>query len=175
MWGIRIIVSNKLQTRILQEVHQEHQGIAKMKSIARNYVWWPNLDHCLEKVAKNCLACQQIKNVPAVAPLQPWVWPSKPWQRIHIDFAGLLKGKMYLIVVDAYSKWPEVTVMNSTSAAPTIQALRNLFTRFVSYSCGCPLQLARGDRNEKHFCSTYNSSTAKPICKIWVTRTNCFR
>ena len=94
MWGIRVIVPEKFQTRIVQELHQEHQGIARMKSIARSYVWWPKLDQRLEKTARNCLSCQQVKNVPAVAPLHPWVWPSKPWQRVHIDFAGPLKGKM---------------------------------------------------------------------------------
>ena len=93
MWGIRVIVPKKFQNRIVQELHQEHQGIARMKTIARSYVWWPNLDQCLEKIAKDCLACQQVKNVPAVAPLHPWVWLSKPWQRIHMDFAGPLKGR----------------------------------------------------------------------------------
>ena len=130
MWGIRVIVPEKFQAKVVQELHQEHQGIAKMKSIARSYIWWPNLDQCLEKTVKNCLSCQQVKNVPAVAPLHPWVWPSKPWQRIHIDFAGPLKGRMYLVVVDAHSKWPEVIETNSTAASPTIQTLRDLFARF---------------------------------------------
>ena len=93
-------------------------------------VWWPKLDQRLEETAKNCLSCQQVKNAPAVAPLHPWVWPSKPWQRVHIDFAGPLKGKMYLVAVDAHSKWPEVIEMNSTAAEPTIQVLRDLFARF---------------------------------------------
>ena len=94
------------------------------------YVWWPNLDQCLEKTAKNCLSCQQVNNVPAVAPLHPWVWPSKPWQRIHIDFVGQLKGRMYLVAVDAHSKCPEVIETNSTAASPTIQALQDPFATF---------------------------------------------
>ena len=40
--------------------------------------------------------------------LHPWLWPAKPWQSIHVDFAGPFMGKMFLIVVDAHSKWPEV-------------------------------------------------------------------
>ena len=35
--------------------------------------------------------------------------------------------KMFLIVVDAYSKWGEVIVMNQTTAAKTITALRQHF------------------------------------------------
>ena len=47
--------------------------------------------------------------------LHPWIWPAKPWQRIHIDFAGPFMEKMFFIVVDAHSKWPEVILMTSTS------------------------------------------------------------
>ena len=35
--------------------------------------------------------CQSNQDSPAVVPLQPWAWSAKPWQRIHIDFAGLSK------------------------------------------------------------------------------------
>ena len=77
----------------------------------------------LEQTAKNCLPCQQVKNIPTVAPLHPWVWPSKPWQHIHIDFAEPMKGRMYLVTVDAHSKWPDVKELSGTSAATTIQAL----------------------------------------------------
>ena len=78
MWGLRVIVPKSLQTLVMQELHQEHQGIAKVKTIVRSYVW-PNLDRYLEQTAKNCLPRQQVKNIPAVAPLHPWVRPSKPW------------------------------------------------------------------------------------------------
>jgi len=47
-----------------------------------------------------------------------------------MDFAGPMKGKMHLIVVDAHSKWPEVVEISSTSVANTIQYLRSLFAWF---------------------------------------------
>ena len=76
-----------------------------MKALARSYLWWPGLDKELKECARNCFECQSVKNFPAVAPLHPWLWPSKPWQRVHIDFAGPSQNRMYLIVVDAHSKW----------------------------------------------------------------------
>ncbi len=45
------------------------------------------------------------------------------WKRIHIDFAGPFLGKMFLIIVDAHSKWPEVVTMASTTSQVTIEAL----------------------------------------------------
>lgn len=39
-------------------------------------------------------------------------------------------NKSYLIVVDAFSKWPEVIPMSSTSLEATIKELRKLFSRY---------------------------------------------
>ena len=58
------------------------------------------------------------------------VWPERPWQRVHIDFAGPLKGKMYFVLVDAHSKWPEVVEMQTTTAEKTIQVLRRMFAAY---------------------------------------------
>ena len=37
---------------------------------------------------------------------------------------------MFLVVVDAHSKWPEVIQMPSTTSSKTIEALRNLFAKY---------------------------------------------
>ena len=29
-------------------------------------------------------------------------WPTRPWARIYVDFAGPLFGKMFLVVIDAH-------------------------------------------------------------------------
>ena len=63
--------------------------------------------------------------------MHPWEWPSLPWQRIHIDFAGLFLNSMLLVVVDAHSRWLEIKRMNTTTSAKTIEALQNLFARYV--------------------------------------------
>ena len=136
LWGIRVIVPRKLQNQVLVELHREHPGVVRMKSIARSHMWWPGIDKQLEELVKSCDRCQSVKSSPAPAPLHPWIWPSRPWQRIHIDYAGPFKQKMFLIVVDAHSKWPEVIEMSTTSSGRTIEVLRRLFARF-----GLPEQL----------------------------------
>ena len=107
-----------------------------MKALARSHVWWPGLDREIEDLAKSCLPCQSIKQTPAVAPLHPWIWPTKPWQRVHVDFAGPFLGRMFFIAVDAHSKWPEVFKMTTTTVAKTIVVLRH---QFASY--GLPEQI----------------------------------
>lgn len=74
--------------------------------------------------------------MPQPAPLHPWDWPEEPWQRVHVDFAGPLEERMFLIAIDAHSKWPEVSIMRSTTAEKTIEKLGEMFSRF-----GFPEQL----------------------------------
>jgi hypothetical protein len=128
LWGIRVILPSKLRDNILQELHRDHPGCSRMKSYARSYVWWPaaGMGEDIENVS--CMSCQSHKNAPSPAPLHPWTWPTKPWKRIHIDFAGPFLGKSFLVVVDAHSKWPEVFEMSSTSAAKTISTFCSPFS-----------------------------------------------
>ena len=127
MWGLRVIVPKQLQSAVLEELHVSHPGIVRMKELSRSHVWWPHLDRDLETLSKNCDACQEGSNVPAAAPLHPWSWPTKPWKRIHLDFAGPFLGRKFMIMVDAHSKWPEVLGMSSTTAEKTIEVLRLVF------------------------------------------------
>ena len=129
-WVNRVIIPVRLHSKLLEDVHSGHPGIVRMKSIARSYFWWPSLDKDLEQCAQSCLDCQAVKNAPAVAPLHPWLWPAKPYQRLHLDFAGPFLGKMYLIVVDSHSKWPEVIEMTTTTSEKTIAELRKLFSAY---------------------------------------------
>jgi len=127
---MRVVVPRKLQDRVLKELHDGHLGIVKMKALSRSYVWWPGINSELEMLAKACEGCQQHQKMPSTAPLHPWEWTTAPWQRIHIDYAGPFQDSMFLVVVDAHIKWPEVIPMKTTTAAKTINVLRTLFAQF---------------------------------------------
>ena len=128
IWGIRVVIPQKLKSKLLQELHRDHPGVTHMKSVARSYMWWPGLDKEVEQLAKACQACQAVKKAPPTAPLHPRVWPSKPWERIHLDFAGPFQNSMFLVAVDAYSKWLEVRMMTQTTVSKTLDILREWFS-----------------------------------------------
>ena len=100
-----------------------------MRTLARVFLWWPHLDSDIEAIVKGCSQCQSNCPIPTATPIKPWKWLSRPWLRVHLDFAGQILGHMFLIVIDAYSKWIEVRIMNSTTSA-IITALRGAFAEF---------------------------------------------
>ena len=124
--GEKVIIPPKYRSQLLRELHEGHVGMYKMKSLARMFFWWPKLDDDIENVCKSCLPCVENASMPKPETVHPWKYPVQPWDRVHIDFATF-EGKKFLLLVDAYSKWPEVRYMASTTAAKTIEALTDIF------------------------------------------------
>ena len=96
--------------------------------LARSYFWWPGRDADIECEVKDCESCQRNANVPSSAPLHSWEWPSRPWSRLHVDYAGPFENHMFLVVGDAYSKWIEVFKTSSSTTAVTVQRSRECFS-----------------------------------------------
>ena len=90
------MIAEKLQKQVLEELHKDHPGIVHMKAIVRSYIRWEGVDKDIESIVKSCQACQSVKNSPPNAMLHPWLYPTKPWQCLYVDFAGLFRGRMYL-------------------------------------------------------------------------------
>ena len=66
MWGIRVVIPIKLCSQVLDQIHEGHLGVVKMKSFTRSLVWWPNIDKDLESLAKKCEGCQQNRSTHSI-------------------------------------------------------------------------------------------------------------
>ncbi|XP_032090939.1 myosin-IIIa [Thamnophis elegans] len=112
---------------VLSQLYKNHPSIACMKALARNYVWWPQLDAEIVGWVGCCYPCQLSRPAPPAAPSHEWEAPRGLWFRLHIDFAGPFHGQVFLVIVDVYSCWVELVLMISTTAESTIRALCRLF------------------------------------------------
>ena len=130
LWGNRVILPEKGRKRVVTMLHQAHPRISRMKGLVRCYVWWPGIDKDLELCIKSCEACQTYPKSPPSVRLHPWSWPGKPWLRVHIDYAGPFMGKMFLLVIDEYTKWLDVHVTSTSTSTATIKLLRKLFSTY---------------------------------------------
>ena len=130
LWGSRVVVPTKLRSRLLEELHMGHSGSTRMKELARSYVWWPKLDTDLEGLTNSCPECLSLRAMPSKAELHPWEWPTHPWHRLHVDYAGPVDSRYFLVIVDAHSKWVDVYLTSGTTAKETIKCLQHSFSRF---------------------------------------------
>lgn len=88
------------------------------------------MDRDIEELASSCFSCLSNAKEQGKVEIHPWERPSGPWQRLHVDFAGPIKGQWLFIVVDAYSKWTEVIPTKSTTSAWVINTLKKLFSSY---------------------------------------------
>ena len=100
------------------------------------------MDADVEQCVKICEVCQAHQKVLAVAPLYPWEWPELLWCRLHADYAGPFMGKMFLLIMDAHSKWLEAHIVESASPAATIQKMKASFA-----SHGLPITVVTNNGN----------------------------
>jgi len=101
-----------------------------MKQLAREYVYWPKLSDNIERLVKQCDTCALTRKLPVKVPINPWPTPTKPLERLHLDYAGPIDGQYLLIFVDAYSKFIEVAITPTISATRTVELCREVFSRY---------------------------------------------
>ena len=64
LWGLRVIVPEQLRNKVSKELHQNHPGISRMKSLSRIHTWFPNIDNEIENIVKSCQSCEKFSNEP---------------------------------------------------------------------------------------------------------------
>ena len=128
LWGMRVIIPKNQQLHLLHTLHETHLGKVKMKMLARSHFWWPKLDEKIEKSSDNCKECSEMCKDPVQVPLHPWQYPQRPWQCLHIDYAGPFLDLMWIVIIDAHSKWPIVIPTRNTSTEAAIEMLVDAFT-----------------------------------------------
>ena len=125
-------IPETLRNKIVTLAHSGHQGIVKTKCLLRESVWFPGMDRMVEEMVSQCIPCQAANHspLPSCEPLKMSTLPPGPWQELSIDFCGPFpSGDYLLVVVDDYSRYPEVEILKSTSAKAVIPHLDSIFAR----------------------------------------------
>nr|XP_049461004.1 uncharacterized protein K02A2.6-like [Anopheles coluzzii] len=128
--GLGATLCHKYPDGSLKVLHKGHPGMQRMKAIARSFLYWPMIDDDIVSYVASCGSCLVAAKAPPRATPATWPTPSGAWRRVHVDYAGPLEGYYFLVVVDAFSKWPEFYKTTSTTTSATISMLRNIFARF---------------------------------------------
>ena len=127
MRGGRIIIPTSLRTEMLSKIHTGYQGITKCRERAWQSIWWPKMSSELEELIKNCMECcreQQQRQQPLI----PSSLPELPWQKVATDLYEW-KQSMYLLVVDYFSCYIEISRLNRPTAEEVITHTKSIFAR----------------------------------------------
>ena len=136
MYRNRVFIPKPLRTKVLNLFHIGHPGICSMKSLVRALVWYPGIDSDVITFVKNCSVCQNVLAKPPQNLHKEWPKPDKKWSRIHIDHF-FFENKIFLVCIDALTKYVECMLVKNTVTGETIEALRKTFSRkgFTRHHC----------------------------------------
>lgn len=127
LYGNRVFIPKCLREVVLAQFHEGHPGICAMKSLVRSLIWYPGVDSDVERLVKMCPNCQVTQCKPPSRNVE-WPVPARPWSRVHIDHF-FYQQHVFLIAVDALSRYIECEIVKNVSVDETIDALRLIFSR----------------------------------------------
>ena len=149
LYGGRVVVPKQLQDETVCKLHQGHQGIQHCRLRAQSAVWWPGISKQLNDFVSQCPECSRDAP-PQKEPLITSILPDYPWQRIAMDLFEL-DGAMYLVIIDYFSRFPEVIKLKLTTSCSIIDALKTLFTHY-----GIP-EVVRSDNGPQYSSAEFAS------------------
>ena len=104
-------------------------GLSKTKALIREKVWFPKMDEMIQTTVDQCVPCQAVGKSNPPQPIESTEMPNSPWEKLHMDFYGPLpSGDYLLVVIDRYSRFPEVEIVKSTKASIVIPKLDRIFS-----------------------------------------------
>ncbi|CAB4041494.1 Uncharacterized protein K02A2.6, partial [Paramuricea clavata] len=88
----------------------------------------PQATQHVEHLIRSCISCQAQSSQSCPQPLTMTEMPSRPWTVLHVDLCGPFpSGVSLLVLVDSCSRWPEVFILKSTTAAVIINRMKSCF------------------------------------------------
>ena len=139
---------------ILEKIHSGHQGIVRTKSLARQTVYWRNINSDIENVVQSCTKCFNTRKFPDKVVLKSHPVPTRPFEKLGVDILTI-NGVKYQVIVCYFCKWTDVYKFNNNpTPSLVIKHIKSVIFRF-----GLP-DIAFSDRE-----SIYKSQEIMEFCE----------
>ena len=126
--GECVVIRPILRSQVLQNIHDEtHLGIAATRNRLKVAAWWPGYCHDVENYVLRCRKYREIKGINSV--VRTWPQETVPWSRVHMDHAYIRGIGLILVLVDAFTGWPEAVRVKDYSTETVMVILRVIFSR----------------------------------------------
>ncbi|TRY80738.1 hypothetical protein TCAL_04348, partial [Tigriopus californicus] len=124
----RVIVPAGLRSKVLHNLHVQHQGITKTRALARQLYYRPRLMRSISTMIADCSDCQALRPSQIHEPLLQ-TQSNKPFEAVSIDLLQV-KGQHFIVVVDRFSSWTCVAPLKKLDTHSVIKLIENWFLDF---------------------------------------------
>jgi transposase InsO family protein len=134
----RVVVPLELRKEMLKRLHRSHQGIENTTKLARDTVFWPNMNTQIKETVQSCEICTKYSRSQQNPPMLTHEIPTFPFQRVNMDVFALRTfevdrnnvTKRNLVTVDQYSDFFEIDELKHANTEYTIQLCKRNFSRY---------------------------------------------
>jgi hypothetical protein len=123
----RLIIPTDMRLDILSKLHEAHQGISKCRAWANKSVWWIGISRDIQQMIQNCDICAKLQN-DKTEPMISTPFPNRSWSRLGSDLFHW-RGHTYLLVVDYFSRYIELSRLTSTSSMAVVEHFKSILSR----------------------------------------------
>ena len=148
--GTRVIIPTSLRKQMLARVHTSHQGIDAAVRKARDAIYWPQINNDIKHTISTCSVCLDHQPNQQKEPMHSQPVPKCRFEIVSTDLFTIWEDN-YLIAVDHFSKYWEISHLQETTAEAVIEELKQHFARH-----GIP-KLLISDNGPQYQCHEFKS------------------
>lgn len=117
-----------MKHEIMKNCHLSHKGVNGTLSLARDYVYWPEMRRDIITYVNNCKICQKIQKDKPMEKILKQEVPKRPWSIVASDLFQV-KDHHYLLIADAYSGYFDFIKLNMITSSEVIDKIKYWFAQ----------------------------------------------
>ena len=114
-----------MTAQMLEKIHSCHVGAEGCLRRSREVAFRPGMTAEIRQYISSCDTCNDYRQDQPKEPLISQPVPDRPWSRVAVDLFRLDK-KDYVVMVDDYSNYFEVNILNKITSAAFITSIVEL-------------------------------------------------
>ena len=126
--GLKTVVPQSLTQDYVKQLHKGHLGAESTKRLAREFLYWHGMAMDIDSYVNSCTTCNSLKPHQPKEPLLLHEIPTRPFQITATDLFEW-NNMTYIVLVDSYSGFYELSSLSSTTSHAVISKLKSYFAR----------------------------------------------
>lgn len=123
-----LVIPTSLHKLVLSKIHEGHHRINFSMRKAKDVDFWPGMNAQIKAMVTNCMTCAVYQKANSKQEIVFHEIPELPWYKVGTDLFEYNK-KYYLLVVDYWSKFIEISLLPDMTFSTAITHLKSIFSR----------------------------------------------